>query len=81
MTARRRRVAWGGGGLTRAERAMGGNSAEDRAAMQTYRANRSSQRYYRDLDAIDTAPNPAPAGDDSGAPVISSTDTDTEKSE
>lgn len=80
MTARRRRVAWSGGGLTRTERAMGGNSAEDRAAMQAYRANRSSRRYYGDLDAIDTAPKPAPAAGDSSAPVASSTDTDNEKS-
>ncbi|MEH6434337.1 hypothetical protein [Massilia sp. DD77] len=31
---------------------------EDREAIRTYRANRGSSRYYSDLKAIDTAPQP-----------------------
>jgi hypothetical protein len=32
-----------------------GMTAEDRKAIQTYRTNRGSSRYYRDLDEIDTS--------------------------
>jgi hypothetical protein len=32
-----------------------GLTAEDRKAMQTYRTNRGSSRYYRDLDEINTS--------------------------
>ena len=31
-----------------------GLTPEDRKAMQTYRTNRGSRRYYEDLDAIDS---------------------------
>jgi hypothetical protein len=31
-----------------------GLTPEDRKAMQTYRTNRSSRRYYEDLDAINS---------------------------
>jgi hypothetical protein len=31
-----------------------GMTAEDRKAMQTYRTNRGSRRYYEDLDAINS---------------------------
>jgi hypothetical protein len=31
-----------------------GMTPEDRKAMQTYRTNRGSRRYYEDLDAIDS---------------------------
>lgn len=33
-----------------------GLTSEDRKAMQAYRTNRGSSRYYRDLDVINTTP-------------------------
>jgi hypothetical protein len=40
-----------------------GMTAEDRKAMQTYRTNRSSRRYYEDLDAINSGENVKPKTD------------------
>ena len=46
MKARRKRRSFGAD--------TSGMTAEDRKAMQTYRTNRSSRRYYEDLDAINS---------------------------
>ena len=40
-----------------------GMTAEDRKAMQTYRTNRGSRRYYDDLTAIDSGENVKPKTD------------------
>lgn len=45
MTRRRTRRALGAGG--------DGMTEQDRQAVRTYRGNRGSPRYYRDLKAID----------------------------
>jgi hypothetical protein len=37
-----------------------GLTPEDRKAMQTYRTNRGSRRYYEDLDAINSGENIKP---------------------
>lgn len=77
MTARRGRVNWGGGrGLTRAEREMGGNTAEDRALIAGANAVPRGRRYRRDMESLGASARPAPASDDSGTPAASSTDTD-----
>lgn len=39
----------------------GGMTQQDRDAIRTYRTNRGSKAYYRDLNAIDDKPLPAPA--------------------
>jgi hypothetical protein len=40
-----------------------GMTAEDRKAMQTYRTNRTSRRYYEDLDAINSGEKLKPKTD------------------
>lgn len=39
----------------------GGMTQQDREAIRTYRTNRGSKAYYRDLNAIDDKPLPASA--------------------
>jgi hypothetical protein len=41
-----------------------GMTAEDRKAMQTYRTNRGSSRYYEDLEAINSGENVKPKTND-----------------
>ena len=41
-----------------------GMTAEDRKAMQTYRTNRGSSRYYEDLQAIDSGEKLKPKTND-----------------
>lgn len=53
MTARRKRGAWSGGGMTRLERAMGGNTAQDRKDIAAAAAVPHNRRYHEDLDQID----------------------------
>lgn len=51
---RKRRVRWPAGSSN------DGMTAKDLEAIRTYRENRSSRAYYRDLAVIDTAPQLAP---------------------
>ncbi len=41
-----------------------GLTEEDRKAMQTYRTNRGSRRYYEDLDAINSGESAKPKTND-----------------
>jgi hypothetical protein len=56
MKARRKRRSFGAD--------TSGMTAEDRKAMQTYRTNRGSRRYYEDLDAINSGETVKPKTND-----------------
>lgn len=59
MSGRRKRGSFSSGyGLTRAERAMGGNTAQDRADIAAAAAVPRTRRYHQDIN--ESAPAPAP---------------------
>jgi len=59
MTARRKGRGWGGAGLTRLERQLGGNTAQDRKDIAAAAAVPRTRQYLRDMAAI-TGAIPAP---------------------
>lgn len=63
MTARRKRGPWSGAGMTRLERQLGGNTAQDRQDIAAAAAVPRGQRYRQDMADITTAP-PAPKSAD-----------------
>ena len=65
MSRGRRGGSWSGNyGLTRAERAMGGNTAQDRKDIEAAAAVTRGRRYYRDMDSSDPIAPAAPAKPD-----------------
>lgn len=63
MTARRKRGPWSGAGMTRLERQLGGNTAQDRKDIAAAAAVPRGQRYRQDMAEItSTAPAPKSAG-------------------
>ncbi|HBI70679.1 MAG TPA: hypothetical protein DDZ22_17240 [Massilia sp.] len=63
MTARRKRGPWSGAGMTRLERQLGGNTAQDRKDIAAAAAVPRSRRYYLDMDGA-TGATPAPKSAD-----------------
>lgn len=59
MTGRRKRGPWSGAGMTRLERQLGGNTAQDRQDIATAAAVPRGQRYRQDMAEI-TSAAPAP---------------------
>ncbi|WP_305821340.1 hypothetical protein [Massilia brevitalea] len=65
MTARRKGRGWSGAGMTRLERQLGGNTAQDRKDIAAAAAVYRGKRYYQDLDgATGAAPAPKSAESD-----------------
>ncbi|GEM_PF-2479470 len=65
MTARRKRGGWSGAGMTRLERELGGNTAQDRKDIAAAAAVPRGRRYRRDMaDITIAAPAPKSAGPD-----------------
>ena len=65
MTARRKRGPWSGAGMTRLERQLGGNTAQDRKDIATAAAVPRGQRYRQDMAEIThAAPAPKTPGQD-----------------
>ena len=58
MTGRRKRGPWSGAGMTRLERQLGGNTAQDHKDIAAAAAVYRGKRYYQDLEG---APSAAPA--------------------
>lgn len=59
MKARRKRGPWSGAGMTRLERELGGNTAQDRQDIATAAAVPRGRRFYQDMDGA-TGAAPAP---------------------
>jgi len=59
MTARRKGRGWSGAGMTRLERQLGGNTAQDRKDIAAAAAVPRGQRYRQDMTEI-TSAAPAP---------------------
>lgn len=59
MTARRKGRGWSGAGMTRLERQLGGNTAQDRKDIAAAAAVPRGQRYRQDMAEI-TSAAPAP---------------------
>ncbi len=65
MTARRKGRGWSGAGMTRLERQLGGNTAQDRKDIATAAAVPRGQHYRQDMAEIThTAPAPKTPGQD-----------------
>ena len=65
MTARRKRGPWSGAGMTRLERQLGGNTAQDRKDIAAAAAVPRGQRYRQDMSEITSAaPAPKTPGQD-----------------
>jgi len=63
MTARRKGRGWSGAGMTRLERQLGGNTAQDRKDIAAAAAVPRGRRYYLDMDGA-TGATPAPKSAD-----------------
>ena len=65
MTARRKRNPWSGAGMTRLERQLGGNTAQDRKDIAAAAAVPRGRRYRQDMaDGTSTAPAQKSPGTD-----------------
>ncbi len=65
MIARRKRAGWSGAGMTRLERQLGGNTAQDRQDIANAAAVPRGRRYRQDMaDITIAAPAPKSAGPD-----------------
>lgn len=63
MTARRKGRGWSGAGMTRLERQLGGNTAQDRKEIAAAAAVPRGRRYYQDTNGA-TGAAPAPKSAD-----------------
>jgi len=63
MTARRKGRGWSGAGITRLERQLGGNTAQDRKDVAAAAAVPRGQRFRQDMADITTAAPPPKSAD------------------